>query len=395
MRTATRDAKGVRPGMLKNVRDWTPPPPKKDIYITKEIIKKGRKKPELTATNDFKNVDFEMIWSTLSKPESYYVDGCLCVWLGLIIDAFGELRDQLEQVKEDMEVSILHPTPLPNFTSHPPPQFYTTPRQFYTTPPSPILHHTPSPILHHTPLPNFTPHPLPNFTSYPLPNFTSHPLPNFTPHPPPQFYTTSLRNFTSHPPPQFYTPFPNFTIPPPQYYTTPPPQFYTTPPSPYNSTPPCAITLLLLFSFPVQQLLSRWKHLSTCFIFLLLASFCPVSWQKFADTDLQVTDHLQNKNCWGQELFDLILYVDQCSFRRNGGHTYGHWDCLCSLWIFSSSSVHSICILRKKAHMCFTPSQKFPLTSLVFNPLRCKCFKLTGLILSILKWYWSALFKCH
>ena len=208
-----------------------------------------------------------MIWSTLSKPESCYVDGCLCVWLGLIIDAFGELRDQLEQVKEDMEVSILRPTPLPNFTSHPPPQFYTTPRQFYTTPPSPILYHTPSPILHHTPLPNFTPHPLPNFTSYPLPNFTSHPLPNFTPHPPPQFYTTSLRNFTSHPPPQFYTPFPNFTIPPPQYYTTPPPQFYITPPSPYNSTPPCAITLLLLFSFPVQQLLSRWKHLSTCFIF--------------------------------------------------------------------------------------------------------------------------------
>lgn len=25
--------------------------------------------------------------------------------LGLIIDAFGELRDQLEQVKEDMEVN--------------------------------------------------------------------------------------------------------------------------------------------------------------------------------------------------------------------------------------------------------------------------------------------------
>lgn len=25
---------------------------------------------------------------------------------GLIIDAFGELRDQLEQVKEDMEVSL-------------------------------------------------------------------------------------------------------------------------------------------------------------------------------------------------------------------------------------------------------------------------------------------------
>lgn len=29
-----------------------------------------------------------------------------CVLTGLIIDAFGELRDQLEQVKEDMEVSI-------------------------------------------------------------------------------------------------------------------------------------------------------------------------------------------------------------------------------------------------------------------------------------------------
>ena len=27
-----------------------------------------------------------------------------CVFAGLIIDAFGELRDQLEQVKEDMEV---------------------------------------------------------------------------------------------------------------------------------------------------------------------------------------------------------------------------------------------------------------------------------------------------
>lgn len=29
-----------------------------------------------------------------------------CVSTGLIIDAFGELRDQLEQVKEDMEVSF-------------------------------------------------------------------------------------------------------------------------------------------------------------------------------------------------------------------------------------------------------------------------------------------------
>lgn len=28
----------------------------------------------------------------------------LCSVTGLIIDAFGELRDQLEQVKEDMEV---------------------------------------------------------------------------------------------------------------------------------------------------------------------------------------------------------------------------------------------------------------------------------------------------
>lgn len=28
----------------------------------------------------------------------------LCSVVGLIIDAFGELRDQLEQVKEDMEV---------------------------------------------------------------------------------------------------------------------------------------------------------------------------------------------------------------------------------------------------------------------------------------------------
>ena len=39
----------------------------------------------------------------------------MCVFFvtGLIIDAFGELRDQQEQVKEDMEVrvdSILKPT---------------------------------------------------------------------------------------------------------------------------------------------------------------------------------------------------------------------------------------------------------------------------------------------
>lgn len=31
---------------------------------------------------------------------------CLYLTRGLIIDAFGELRDQQEQVKEDMEVSI-------------------------------------------------------------------------------------------------------------------------------------------------------------------------------------------------------------------------------------------------------------------------------------------------
>ena len=29
-----------------------------------------------------------------------------CTVSGLIIDAFGELRDQLEQVKEDLEVSM-------------------------------------------------------------------------------------------------------------------------------------------------------------------------------------------------------------------------------------------------------------------------------------------------
>lgn len=31
---------------------------------------------------------------------------CFYCTLGLIIDAFGELRDQQEQVKEDMEVSL-------------------------------------------------------------------------------------------------------------------------------------------------------------------------------------------------------------------------------------------------------------------------------------------------
>lgn len=30
---------------------------------------------------------------------------------GLIIDAFGELRDQLEQVKEDMEVRVQNSAP--------------------------------------------------------------------------------------------------------------------------------------------------------------------------------------------------------------------------------------------------------------------------------------------
>lgn len=30
----------------------------------------------------------------------------MCVATGLIIDAFGELRDQQEQVKEDMEVRV-------------------------------------------------------------------------------------------------------------------------------------------------------------------------------------------------------------------------------------------------------------------------------------------------
>ena len=33
--------------------------------------------------------------------------GICCHSSGLIIDAFGELRDQLEQVKEDMEVGHL------------------------------------------------------------------------------------------------------------------------------------------------------------------------------------------------------------------------------------------------------------------------------------------------
>lgn len=35
---------------------------------------------------------------------------CYDVSVGLIIDAFGELRDQQEQVKEDMEVRVSHST---------------------------------------------------------------------------------------------------------------------------------------------------------------------------------------------------------------------------------------------------------------------------------------------
>lgn len=37
-----------------------------------------------------------------------YYDQLLHPPPGLIIDAFGELRDQQEQVKEDMEVSLKH-----------------------------------------------------------------------------------------------------------------------------------------------------------------------------------------------------------------------------------------------------------------------------------------------
>lgn len=40
-----------------------------------------------------------ILWLLKSKS-------CLCLTPGLIIDAFGELRDQQEQVKEDMEVSV-------------------------------------------------------------------------------------------------------------------------------------------------------------------------------------------------------------------------------------------------------------------------------------------------
>jgi len=44
---------------------------------------------------------------TLLPASATYGCGCLllCLAAGLIIDAFGELRDQLEQVREDMEVS--------------------------------------------------------------------------------------------------------------------------------------------------------------------------------------------------------------------------------------------------------------------------------------------------
>ena len=36
----------------------------------------------------------------------WYTQGNVFVVTGLIIDAFGELRDQQEQVKEDMEVRV-------------------------------------------------------------------------------------------------------------------------------------------------------------------------------------------------------------------------------------------------------------------------------------------------
>lgn len=40
-----------------------------------------------------------ILWWMKTKPRLYLTPG-------LIIDAFGELRDQQEQVKEDMEVSV-------------------------------------------------------------------------------------------------------------------------------------------------------------------------------------------------------------------------------------------------------------------------------------------------
>lgn len=40
-----------------------------------------------------------ILWAIKTNP-------CLYLTPGLIIDAFGELRDQQEQVKEDMEVSL-------------------------------------------------------------------------------------------------------------------------------------------------------------------------------------------------------------------------------------------------------------------------------------------------
>lgn len=61
-----------------------------------------------------------ILWAIKTNP-------CLYLTPGLIIDAFGELRDQQEQVKEDMEVSLpfLHvpdgcSPPLTAFASEPP-----------------------------------------------------------------------------------------------------------------------------------------------------------------------------------------------------------------------------------------------------------------------------------
>lgn len=46
------------------------------------------------------HVDFKRLWARLNNLYTL----CGLKILGLIIDAFGELRDQQEQVKEDMEV---------------------------------------------------------------------------------------------------------------------------------------------------------------------------------------------------------------------------------------------------------------------------------------------------